>query len=105
MTRFARRCTRCSTDVEVEPADRAKAYRYGGDYITTNAYDEETLKMVSKIAMRVLGFAEKVRSGVKEERSDDSSVFNAVSAANISSLLARRCRFLVAVQHSEGGAH
>ena len=50
-----------NTDVEVEPANRAKAYRYGGDYITTNAYDEETLKMVSKIAMRVLGFVEKVR--------------------------------------------
>lgn len=48
-----------STEVEVEPANRAKAYRYGGDYITTNAYDEEALKMPSKISMRVLGFVER----------------------------------------------
>ncbi|GMH59235.1 hypothetical protein TL16_g02785, partial [Triparma laevis f. inornata] len=45
-----------NTDIEVPPENRIKAYRYGGDYITTNAYDEESLKMESKIAMRVIGF-------------------------------------------------
>ncbi|GMH66661.1 hypothetical protein TrST_g10712 [Triparma strigata] len=45
-----------SVDIEVAPENRTKAYRYGGDYITTNAYDEESLKIESKIAMRVMGF-------------------------------------------------
>jgi ATP-dependent DNA helicase 2 subunit 2 len=46
-------------DVEVEHDMRARAYRYGSDYIPTNAYDEEALKMKSPISISVMGFVQR----------------------------------------------
>lgn len=44
-------------DIEVELKYRAKAYRYGSDYITTNAYDELSLKTTSPVQMHIMGYA------------------------------------------------
>ena len=44
---------------EVDPECRSKAYRYGNDYIPTNEYDEEALKMHGDIDMSVMGYIEK----------------------------------------------
>mmetsp|Transcript_4343 Transcript_4343/g.8756 ORF Transcript_4343/g.8756 Transcript_4343/m.8756 type:complete len:588 (-) Transcript_4343:445-2208(-) len=44
-------------DIEVEQKYRAKAYRYGSDYITTNAYDELSLKTTSPVQMHIMGYA------------------------------------------------
>ncbi|GMI25268.1 hypothetical protein TeGR_g12717 [Tetraparma gracilis] len=46
-------------DVEVEHDMRARAYRYGSDYLPTNAYDEEALKMKGPVSLSVVGCVER----------------------------------------------
>ena len=60
-------------DIEMDPKYRAKAYRYGSDYITTNAYDEISLKTQSPVEMHILGYATKDNVEVRfdEERSNE----------------------------------
>ncbi len=68
-------------EIEVDPSYRSCAYRYGGTYIPTNAYDELSLKMEGPVQMKILGYvnvdsvpiAAMIDSGYVIEGSQNSS--------------------------------